>query len=180
LNAQQSYQMLFSIGHGTRTQEEFLRLLKAYGIVYLIDVRSVPYSSYNPQFNREKLKQFLEAEGVTYVFMGDAIGGRPSDLSCYDPKGNVNYDKVKSKPFFQEGIHRLKKAAQKEIPAALMCSETKPTECHRSKLIGRSLLDENVMLKHIDEQGNVKDQLEVWKAITRNETTLGLFGIAGL
>jgi uncharacterized protein (DUF488 family) len=177
LNAtQQSYDRLFSIGHGTRSLDEFLRLLKAYSINYLIDVRSVPYSSYNQQFNREKLKQFLHEHGVTYVFMGDSIGGRPSDQSCYDLKGNVDYDKVRSKPFYLEGIQRLKTAAQKDITVALMCSETKPTECHRSKLIGRSLLEEKIMLRHIDEQGNVKDQFEVWKAITKNESTMGLFG----
>ena len=171
---------LFSIGHGTRSQEDFLRLLKAYGINYLIDVRSVPYSSYNPQFNREKFKQFLEDHDITYVFMGDSIGGRPSDPSCYDLKGNVDYEKVTTKSYYQEGIARLKTAWRKEISIALMCSEARPSECHRSKLIGRSLLGERITLQHIDEHGRLKDQLEVWKSITKNETTLGLFGTTSL
>ncbi|RAV99544.1 DUF488 domain-containing protein [Pseudochryseolinea flava] len=171
---------LFSIGHGTRSIEEFVRLLKIYGINYLIDVRSVPYSTYSPQYNRERLQQSLTDEGIMYVFMGDSIGGRPSDPSCYDLKGNVNYEKVKSKSFYQEGIARLKTAQQKELPIALMCSETKPTECHRSKLIGRTLLEDRIALQHIDEHGNLKDQLEVWKVITNHESSLGLFGTTNL
>jgi uncharacterized protein (DUF488 family) len=82
---------LYSIGHGNRKPEDFLTLLKDFGIEYLIDIRSQPYSKFNPQFNQNDLKFFLERNGIIYVFMGDTIGGRPTDTSCYDKEGKVDY-----------------------------------------------------------------------------------------
>lgn len=106
---------LYTIGHGNRKPDEFLALLKNFGIEYLIDVRSQPYSKYNPQFNQNDLKFFLERNGIKYVFMGDSIGGRPKDTSCYDDDGKVDYEVVKTKDFFIQGIERLKTAYNKDI-----------------------------------------------------------------
>ena len=84
---------LYTIGYGNRKPNEFLTLLKNFGTEYLIDVRSQPYSKFNPQFNQHDLKFFLERNGIKYVFMGDSIGGRPKDTSCYDDEGKVDYEK---------------------------------------------------------------------------------------
>ncbi|MFL5743227.1 MAG: DUF488 family protein [Niastella sp.] len=73
---------IYTIGHGSRSADDFLTLLKEYGIEYLIDARSIPYSKFHPQFSKDALKTFLEQNGVRYVFMGDEIGGRPIDASC--------------------------------------------------------------------------------------------------
>src|SRR5215475_103312 len=135
---------LYTIGHGTRKIEDFLETLRSFSIQYLIDVRSQPYSKFSPQYNQSDLKFFLERHGITYVFMGESIGGRPSDPSCYDKDGKVDYEKVKTKEFFKRGIERLKIAYAKNIPTVIMCSEGKPSECHRSKLIGRVLSSENI------------------------------------
>ena len=140
---------LYTIGHGNRKSDDFLALLKEFGIEYLIDVRSQPYSKFNPQYNQNELKFFLERNGIRYVFMGDNIGGRPKDTSCYDSEGKVDYEAVKTKDFFISGIDRLKIAYNKDINVVIMCSESKPCECHRSKLIGRVLNTENIFLKHI-------------------------------
>ena len=167
-------QPLYTIGHGIRKINDFLETLRSFSIQYLIDVRSQPYSKFNPQFNQGDLKSFLERNGITYVFMGENIGGRPSDLSCYDGEGKVDYEKVKSKDFFINGIERLKTAYAKNIPIVLMCSESKPSECHRSKLIGRVLSTEKIYLKHIDERNKVKTQAEVINALNKglSDTTL--------
>src|ERR1700752_993725 len=130
---------LYTIGHGNRKPEDFLSLLKNYSIEYLIDVRSQPYSKFNPQFNQHDLKFFLQHHNIKYVFIGDSIGGRPKDTSCYDNEGKVDYEKVKIKDFFLQGIDRLKTAYNKGVNVVLMCSESKPCECHKSKLIGRVL-----------------------------------------
>ena len=161
---------LYTIGHGNRKSEDFLALLKEFGIEYLIDVRSQPYSKFNPQYNQNDLKFFLERNGIKYVFMGDNIGGRPKDTSCYDNEGKVDYEAVKTKEFFINGIERLKTAYNKDINVVIMCSESKPCECHRSKLIGRVLNTDKIILKHIDENGKVKDQ-----ATVINEVNKGLF-----
>jgi uncharacterized protein (DUF488 family) len=152
---------LYTIGHGTRQIGEFLEALKSFGIQYLIDVRSRPYSRFNPQYNQKALKESLESNNIKYVFMGDSLGGRPSDPTCYDAEGKVDYEKIKAQPIFQQGIERLKTAYHKNIPVAIMCSESKPTECHRSKLIGNVLDDDKISLAHIDEKYNIKTQAEL-------------------
>lgn len=167
---------LYTIGHGNRKPNEFLTLLKNFGIEYLIDVRSQPYSKFNPQFNQHDLKFFLERNGIKYVFMGDSIGGRPKDTSCYDDEGKVDYEIVKTKDFFIQGIDRLKTAYNKDINVVIMCSESKPCECHRSKLIGRVLSLENIVLKHIDEKGKLKDQTSVINELNKGLGEFDLFG----
>jgi uncharacterized protein (DUF488 family) len=167
---------LYTIGHGNRKSEDFLALLKEFGIEYLIDVRSQPYSKFNPQYNQNDLKFFLERNGIKYVFMGDNIGGRPKDTSCYDNEGKVDYEAVKTKEFFINGIERLKTAYNKDINVVIMCSESKPCECHRSKLIGRVLNTDNIILKHIDENGKVKDQATVINELNKGLSAIDLFG----
>lgn len=167
---------LYTIGHGNRKPEDFLTLLKDFGIEYLIDVRSQPYSKFNPQFNQNELKFFLENNGIKYVFMGDSIGGRPKDTTCYDDEGKVDYDTVKTKDFFISGIDRLKIAYNKDINVILMCSESKPCECHRSKLIGKVLDEEKIVMKHIDEKGKIKDQASVISELNKGLSEVDLFG----
>ena len=167
---------LYTIGHGNRKSEDFLELLKEFGIEYLIDVRSQPYSKFNPQYNQNELKFFLERNGIRYVFMGDNIGGRPKDTSCYDSEGKVDYEAVKTKEFFINGIDRLKTAYSKDINVVIMCSESKPCECHRSKLIGRVLNTDNIFLKHIDENGKIKDQATVINELNKGLSAIDLFG----
>ena len=161
VNCRMDKKPVYSIGHGTRAIEALIAALKAYGVAYLADVRSRPYSRFNPQYNRKALQQSLQEHGITYVFMGDELGGRPTDPGCYDAAGRIDYEKVKQKAFFREGIRRLKTAYEKNIAIAVLCSESKPAECHRSKLIGTVLLDEQVAVLHIDEHYQLKTQQEV-------------------
>lgn len=170
--------VIYSIGHGTRKLEDFYSLLRQYNIQYLIDVRSQPYSKYNPQFNQHDLRSYLEIRKVRYVFMGDSLGGRPKDESCYDSDGKVDYTKIKEKDFYKEGISRLKTAHSKGIGVAIMCSESKPCECHRSKLIGMTLFDdktEKVPMVHIDEKGRLKDQATVMNELNKGRNLKDLF-----
>lgn len=166
---------IYTIGHGNHNPEVFLKFIRKYAIQYLVDVRSVPFSRFNPQFNQDELEDFLRRHGIIYVYMGDALGGRPEDASCYTD-GKVEYEIIKSKEFFRRGVQRLQVAYQKSIPLALMCSESKPEECHRSKLIGEYLEEQNIELVHIDEKGNKVSQREVMLAVTKGRGTIDLFG----
>jgi len=148
---------LFSIGHGNRSKEVFLELLQMNNIHYLVDVRTYPYSRFNPQYNQKALKEYLEKNEIRYIFMGDQLGGKPVAADCYTSEGKINYELVKKKDFFQSGIERLKKAYSHKLPVAIMCSESKPAECHRTNLIGEALAEENIFLQHIDEKGMVKE-----------------------
>lgn len=73
---------VLTIGHSTHPLEAFVGLLGRYEVAKVVDVRSTPYSRFNPQFNREPLARNLTACGIEYVFLGAELGGRPDDPSC--------------------------------------------------------------------------------------------------
>lgn len=167
---------IYSIGHGNKEIEEFIKELKSFEIQFLLDIRSKPFSKWNPQFNQNELKFKLEENGIIYVFVGDSLGGLPEDRSCYDYEGKVIYDIIKEKDFFKEGLERLIIAHNKHINLVLMCSESKPEECHRSKLIGQELLKNKISLRHIISHKLVKAQEIVMAELTKGKGTTDLFG----
>lgn len=167
---------IYSIGHGNKKIEDFINELKSFNIHFLLDIRSKPYSKWNPQFNQAPLKIELEKNEITYVFVGDVLGGLPDDKSCYNYDGKVVYDLIKEKDFFKEGLKRLTTANEKKINLAIMCSESKPEECHRSKLIGQELLKKDVALKHIISNKKIKSQQDVMNELTKGTGIVDLFG----
>ena len=166
---------LFTIGYGARSIDEFIAGLKANGIEFLLDVRSSPYSKFKAEFSKEVLQRSLERARIRYLFMGDMLGGQPKDPACHTD-GKVDYDKVRAQPFFQEGIARLRKAFEQQRPVALMCSEGRPEQCHRSKLIGEALAAAGIPVCHIDEDGTLLTQTQVIDRLTKGQ--LDLFGQA--
>ena len=173
---------LYSIGHSNKTIEDLIRELRLYGIQYLVDVRSMPYSKYHPQFNREPLKAIINETGdIKYGYMGDAIGGLPADEDCYT-SGKVDYGKIKMKPIFISGIERLIKANEQGYKTCVMCSEGDPSMCHRSKLIGEALRDRGIILQHIchDHNGKpiIKTQIDVINEVNKGVSIINLFGEA--
>lgn len=167
---------IYSIGHGSKKIEDFIEELQAFNISYLLDIRSKPFSKWNPQFNQFPLELELKKHGITYVFVGDKLGGLPDDRSCYDRNGKVVYDLIKEKDFFKEGLDRLIIANEKKIKIAVMCSESKPEECHRSKLVGQELLKKDISLKHIIDHKRIKSQETVMLELTKGKATVDLFG----
>ena len=161
----------YSIGYGNRNIKDFLSILKKYQINYLIDIRSKPYSKYNKLFSIEPLQQILNQNKIKYAFMGDTLGGRPADRSCY-VNGYVDYKTVQEKPFFRTGIKRLLKAWHLKLKAALMCSEKKPQECHRSKLLGSYIQQMGINLLHIDENQNLITQKQALQRLNNSQMLL--------
>jgi uncharacterized protein (DUF488 family) len=98
-------QTLFTIGHSTHTEEGFLALLAKHGITAVCDLGSAPYSRISPQFNRDVMKKLLPDHGIEYLFLGRELGGRSEDPACYDD-GKVQYDRLASAAFFQQGLTR--------------------------------------------------------------------------
>lgn len=167
---------IYSIGHGNKNIEDFINELKSFNILFLLDIRSKPFSKWNPQFNQNELKFKIEENGIKYVYVGDTLGGLPEDRTCYDYNGKVVYDLIKEKNFFKEGIDRLIIANDKNINLAIMCSESNPEECHRSKLIGQELLKKKISLKHIISNKVIKSQEIVMIELTKGKGTVDLFG----
>jgi uncharacterized protein (DUF488 family) len=115
----------------------------------------------------------LKRHDIRYVYLGDALGGRPADPGCY-VDGKVDYERVKGKAFYQAGIERVRIAWQRGMRFVLMCSEGKPEQCHRSKLIGESLAALGIPVAHIDENDVLCSQEEVIQRLTSGQ--LSLFG----
>ena len=88
--------------------------------------------------------------------------------------GGVDYEKVKATQFYTDGIDRIRTAFSQQQLVALMCSEGKPEECHRSKLIGVTLTDEEIPVIHIDENDTQQPQDEIINRLTSGQ--LPLFG----
>jgi uncharacterized protein (DUF488 family) len=164
---------VYTIGYGARTLDDFISALKTNRIEYLVDVRSAPYSKFKPEFSKDWLQRHLEQVGIRYLFMGDMLGGQPKDPSCHT-EGKVDYEKVRAQPFFHAGLERVKKAFQRECRVALMCSEGRPEQCHRSKLIGEVLSEEGVPVLHIDHDGELVTQRDVIGRLTQGQ--MDLFG----
>lgn len=163
---------IYTIGYGARDIDAFIAALRRYNIAYLIDVRSQPYSRYKPDFSKDALEEHLRRGGIRYVYMGDTLGGRPDDPTCYDAEGKVDYTAVTQRDFYQAGIERLTKAWSQGLTVSLMCSEGKPEMCHRSKLIGRTLTERGLTVAHIDEHDEAISQAEVILRLTGGQLSL--------
>lgn len=177
---------ILTIGYGQRDIADFLALLARYGIAYLGDVRSRPASRFNPDFGRDALCEHLRLAGITYVFLGDTLGGDPDDpavrralRSGDEASYAVDYELVRQQPGFQRGMERLRTAQERGVRLALMCSEGKPERCHRSRLIGVALEDEGIPVGHIDEAGVLRTQREIMRRIDNGQELLPGFGVSG-
>lgn len=146
---------LFTIGHSNHSLEHFLELLRLHSIQVLVDVRSSPYSSRLPQFNREPLKAALRAAGIRYLFLGDELGARRSERDCF-VGGVAKYERIVKSSAFKSGIERVTKGIQR-FRSSLMCAEKDPLECHRTILVCRHLRDV-AQIQHIRGDGSLESQ----------------------
>src|SRR3984957_17561837 len=127
--------VVFTIGHSTRTWKVFLELLRAHGIKRVVDVRSIPRSQRNPQFNRDILSIKLRSAKIGYVHLRKLGGLRHARRDSPNMgwrntsfRGFADYMQTSE---FEAGLQRLMKlAGQKQ--SAIMCAEAVPWRCHRS------------------------------------------------
>ncbi|NQU13122.1 MAG: DUF488 domain-containing protein [Desulfobacteraceae bacterium] len=154
---------LFTIGHSTHTIDRFRELLLMHGISAVCDVRSSPYSKYNPQFNREVLQPELKGHGIVYVYLGKELGPRSDDPNC-TKNGRVGYDLLAKTDLFQEGLNRVIEGT-KSYCIALMCAEKDPIMCHRTILVCRHLEAEGIRIRHILEDGSLEENEESIKKL---------------
>lgn len=150
--------VLYTIGHSRHSIDRFVELLDRHAITAIADVRSTPYSARHPQFNRENLEICLGDHGIGYVFLGNQLGARPDDPTCYQD-GTVQYERLAATGLFHEGLTRVRNGAHK-YRLALLCAEADPLECHRFVLICRRLKGPNIQIHHILMNGALESQDE--------------------
>ena len=147
---------LYSIGHSNVAVERLIDLLSQHSVALLCDVRSAPYSRYNPQFNRETLADSLRGGGIAYRFMGDTLGGKPADGALRTEDGALpDYAKIAASPSFMRGLDQLI-ALGARGPTAFMCSEADYRACHRHRLIAPALIERGVIVWHILPDGRLE------------------------
>ena len=163
-----------TIGYGNREIDEFLSLLRASETEFLVDVRSRPYSKFQPAFSKDTLDSILKTNEFKYLFLGDELGGTPDDKDCYFDNGKVNYAKCRLRKVYKMSIDRLVDADSKGYKLMLMCSELRPESCHRCKLIAVDLEEAGIEVLHIDKDGSKIKQSSVLKRLTGGQ--MDLFG----
>ena len=146
---------VFTIGHSNQSAAEFVALLMKHNIECVVDVRSTPYSSYNPQFNRETLKECLGRSSIDYLYSGDDLGGHPDPAEFYEG-GRVAYERVAARPEFRRGIKRVVDESERHS-LVLMCAEEDPAKCHRHPLLARMLVEHGIEVLHLRHDGLVQD-----------------------
>ncbi len=143
--------IIYTIGHSTRSLEEFISLLKACAVSIVVDVRTIPRSRHNPQFNRETLPDNLKTAGIRYVHMPELGGLRRSQANsvnlAWENKSFRGYaDYMQTKEFKENLLKLIALARQNRV--ALMCAEAVPWRCHRS-LISDALVARHMKVLHI-------------------------------
>ncbi|MBN1581009.1 MAG: DUF488 domain-containing protein [Anaerolineae bacterium] len=145
---------IYTIGHSNHTADALIALLKQHHISLVVDVRSQPYSRWVPQFNRETLLAALQEAGLHYRFMGDTLGGRPSDPGLYNPgEERPDYERMAQTGPYQAGVAELLELAKNDI-IVILCSEGDHEQCHRHKLIAQSLVAHEIDVLHIQPDGS--------------------------
>jgi uncharacterized protein (DUF488 family) len=146
---------VLSVGHSTRPLEELMALLAAARVTILADIRTVPRSLHNPQFNTERLGAALAPAGIRYVHL-PRLGGlrrarRDSPNGAWHNASFRGYADYMLTPDFEEGLMQLRALAQ-EGRVAVMCAEAVPWRCHRS-LLADALFAHGVVVQHIMGMG---------------------------
>lgn len=152
---------VFTIGHSTRTLADFISILQEFNIQKVVDVRTIPQSRHNPQFNKEHLQKELRKKGIVYVHMPDLGGLRHTSKNSINTgwhnssfRGFADYMQTEQ---FHNAIEKLGTLAQKK-QLVIMCAEAVPWRCHRS-LIGDALLARHYDVEDIYNHGTIKPHI---------------------
>ena len=149
------HNILYTIGHSNHTISHFIALLKRHKINMVVDVRSLPYSRYCSQFNKNVISAALQAVNIKYIFLGKELGARPDVPECYEG-GCVDFKWIAGRKEFKDGLQLLLTDIGK-YHIVLMCAEKEPLECHRTVLICRKLKEHNLSIKHILGDGRIEN-----------------------
>jgi uncharacterized protein (DUF488 family) len=165
---------IYTIGHSTYTVDEFVEMLRAFHIEMVVDVRSIPKSRHNPQFNKEELEKSLRKCNIDYMHLRLLGGLRHTTKASINTawkkasfRGFADYMQTSE---FAEGMEQVVVLA-KEKRVAIMCSEALPWRCHRS-LIGDALLVRNFHVEDIMSGKTTKPHtLTPWAKVKGMEIT---------
>ena len=153
--------VIYTIGHSTRTIDEFIELLEIYRIEKLIDIRTVPGSKHTPWFNSEVLEERLKERGIKYFHMKELGGFRKQAKNSVNTgwrnasfRGYADYMQTEE---FDAALKRLIEISSAER-IAIMCAEAVPWRCHRM-LVSDALFTKGVTVKHIISRTGIQEHV---------------------
>jgi len=167
-------EIIYTIGHSTHPLEEFVGILKAYGVEEIADIRTIPRSRHNPQYSKDSLSEKLAEHGIGYVWLKELGGLRHTTKASINTawrnasfRGYADYMQTPEFSMAIEGLVRL----GKEKCTAIMCAEAVPWRCHRS-LIGDALLARSIeVIDIIGEKSSKPHMLTPWAKVDGHKVT---------
>ncbi|GAA0076440.1 DUF488 domain-containing protein [Clostridium sp. CTA-5] len=152
---------IYTIGHSNYSTEKLIDMLRHYNINCVVDIRGIPYSKYNVQFNKEVLQKTLTDKGYIYIYMAKEFAANRSIKTSYNEEGYADFKKVIRESDFLKGIERLKRGCEKGYKIALLGAMQDPIRCHRSILVGKALRDNGFNVKHILDDYSIANQDDI-------------------
>ncbi len=144
---------VYTIGHGTTDFAALAARLGSHDIGMIVDVRSTPYSRRAPDFTKDELTRLAAAFNMGYRWLGDRLGGRPSDPSLLR-HGTPDWEKIAASDSFSAGITELEGLIDSST-VVLLCAEVDPSHCHRTLLIAPELERRGYHVMHVLGSGEV-------------------------
>ncbi len=151
--------VVYAIGHSTRSIDAFIEILRAHSISMLVDIRTIPKSRHNPQFNEDELKKSLESKCIIYMHFRELGGLRKAKKDSVNTgwqnasfRGFADYMQTRE---FASAIRKLMQFA-KQGQVAIMCAEGNPFRCHRS-LVADALTVRKVRVLHISGRTSARE-----------------------
>lgn len=141
---------IYTVGHASHERATFLSLLARHGVNMVIDVRSQPVSRYMPHFSKDALSASLKLWGVSYVYFGRELGGRPEGPA------------IAAAVSFSRGVDRVMEYWRQAWRLALLCGEEDPRRCHRACRIAPELLLRGARVVHIRGDGRLEPHTPAW------------------
>lgn len=149
---------IYTLGHSNYPFDKLIEILNKYNINCLVDIRAIPYSKYNTQYNKEFFQSNLKKLGYTYIYMADEFGAKRKTRESYNNEGYADFEKVIFEDDFKRGIQRLKIGCEKGYKIVLLAAMQEPIRCPRAILVGIQLVKEGFDVKHIMHEGDLKTQ----------------------
>lgn len=155
---------IFTIGYSGFQLNNFIKTLKDNGISVVVDVRSLPYSQYYTDFNKDNLNKILTESKIYYRNYALEFGARQEEKKYY-PNGYLDFNMFSKSRQFLSGVEKLKKSMKQNYTFSLMCSEKEPIMCHRTILVARAFYLAGYNVIHLLPNGKTETQADIEKKL---------------
>jgi len=152
---------LFTIGYSGYKIGEFSNKIKKCAISTVIDVRSIPYSKYHPDYNKENLESFLKANGILYRNYAKEFGAQQKNKAFYSTHGYLDFNIFARSDDFLSGVEKLCVGMKRGYSFVLMCSEKDPLNCHRTIMVAREFNRNGYSIFHLLPNGGKQSQNDI-------------------